>query len=110
MNASHAAELRFKRALVPLEGSIVAEAILPPFLQLARFFARPPSRLEADVATVEALPFTERRETSLAAASVSLSFRERSASEPSVTMPASTLSSSTTGSRPIWARAIVSMA
>jgi len=35
MNASHAAELRFKRALVPLEGSIVAEAILPPFLQLA---------------------------------------------------------------------------
>ena len=35
MNASHAAELGFRRALVPLDGSMVAEAILPPFLQLA---------------------------------------------------------------------------
>src|SRR3989442_12705691 len=84
--------------------------IAAPRAQLARFFARPPSRLDADVPAVEALPFTERRETSLAAASVSLSLRERSASEPSVTVPASTLSSSITGSRPIWARAMAAIA
>lgn len=35
MNASHTAEFGFKRALVPLDGSMVAEAILPPFLQIA---------------------------------------------------------------------------
>jgi len=35
MNASLAAGLGFKRALVPLDGSIVAEAILPRFLELA---------------------------------------------------------------------------
>ena len=54
--------------------------------------------------------FTDRRETALAASSVSLSFLDRSASEPRVTMPTSSLSSSITGSRPICARAMASMA
>jgi len=31
----HTGELGFRRALVPLDGSMVAEAVLPPFLQLA---------------------------------------------------------------------------
>ena len=35
MNTLHTAELGFRRALVPLDGSMVAEAVLPPFLQLA---------------------------------------------------------------------------
>ncbi len=35
MNTSHATGLDFKRALVPLDGSLMAEAILPSFLRLA---------------------------------------------------------------------------
>jgi len=35
MKTSQTPELGFKRALVTLDGSMVAEAILPPFLQLA---------------------------------------------------------------------------
>jgi nucleotide-binding universal stress UspA family protein len=35
MNTPHVDALGFRRALVPLDGSMVAEAILPPFLQLA---------------------------------------------------------------------------
>src|SRR5262249_31841928 len=70
--------------------------------QPARFLARPAPCLS--------LSFTDRRETALAAASVSLSFFDLSAREPSVTMPASSLSSSITGRRPTWARAMASIA
>jgi len=35
MKTSQMADLGFKRALAPLDGSMVAEAILPPFLRLA---------------------------------------------------------------------------
>jgi nucleotide-binding universal stress UspA family protein len=35
MKIPQTTQLGFKRALVPLDGSLVAEAILPPFLQLA---------------------------------------------------------------------------
>ena len=35
MNTAETTELGFKRALVPLDGSMVAEAILPQFLRLA---------------------------------------------------------------------------
>jgi len=53
MNASLAAGLGFKRALVPLDGSIVAEAILPRFLELAHPLGIDVALIRVVVPTVE---------------------------------------------------------
>src|SRR6266849_4157412 len=63
MNTPDAAELGFKRALVPLDGSMVAEAILPSFLRLAHPLGMEVALIRVVVPTVKPAAIEE---TSLA--------------------------------------------
>jgi len=53
MNTAETTELGFKRALVPLDGSMVAEAILPQFLRLAHPLGMEVALVRVVVPTVE---------------------------------------------------------
>jgi nucleotide-binding universal stress UspA family protein len=59
MHTAQTAEPGFKRALIPLDGSLVAEAILPAFLQLARPLGMEVALVRVVVPTLKPVPVDE---------------------------------------------------